>query len=45
MWYLNRGADLDMNVETAWEEGVTGKGISVTILDDGSLLFLLFFSS
>jgi hypothetical protein len=35
MWYLNRGEDLDMNVEGAWEEGVTGKGVAVTILDDG----------
>lgn len=35
MWYLNRGPDLDMNVEQAWEEGVTGKGVAVTILDDG----------
>ncbi len=24
-----------MNVEEAWEEGVTGKGVAVTILDDG----------
>jgi furin len=37
MWYLNRGEDLDMNVEEAWEEGVTGKGVAVTILDDGKL--------
>lgn len=35
MWYLNRGDDLDMNVEGAWEQGVTGKGVAVTILDDG----------
>ncbi|BES94083.1 Proprotein convertase P-domain [Nesidiocoris tenuis] len=35
MWYLNRGAGLDMSVEGAWKEGVTGKGIVVTILDDG----------
>ena len=38
MWYLNRGEDLDMNVEGAWEEGVTGKGVAVTILDDGENL-------
>lgn len=35
MWYLNRGHGLDMNVQGAWEEGITGKGIVVTILDDG----------
>ncbi|KAI9557493.1 hypothetical protein GHT06_017321 [Daphnia sinensis] len=35
MWYLNRGMGLDMNVQEAWAEGVTGKGTVVTILDDG----------
>ena len=35
MWYLNRGDRLDMNVQGAWLEGVTGKGVSITILDDG----------
>ncbi|KZS05709.1 Amontillado [Daphnia magna] len=35
MWYLNRGNGLDMNVQEAWKEGVTGKGTVVTILDDG----------
>ncbi|XP_001947895.2 furin-like protease 1 isoform X2 [Acyrthosiphon pisum] len=35
MWYLNRGKDMDMNVQGAWEEGITGKGSVVTILDDG----------
>ena len=35
MWYLNRGDRLDMNVQGAWREGVTGKGVSITILDDG----------
>ncbi|CAB4059556.1 FURIN [Lepeophtheirus salmonis] len=35
MWYLNREDDLNMNVEGAWEQGVTGKGVAVTILDDG----------
>lgn len=24
-----------MNVRSAWEQGVTGKGVVVTILDDG----------
>lgn len=26
---------MDMNVQGAWEEGITGKGSVVTILDDG----------
>ena len=35
MWYMNRGGGMDMNVQGAWAQGITGKGISVTILDDG----------
>ncbi|XP_021348494.1 furin-like protease kpc-1 isoform X2 [Mizuhopecten yessoensis] len=35
MWYLHRGEGLDMNVQSAWDQGVTGKGVVVTILDDG----------
>ncbi|TRY74010.1 hypothetical protein TCAL_03361 [Tigriopus californicus] len=35
MWYLNRGGKLDMNVQEAWLAGATGKGVSITILDDG----------
>ena len=35
MWYLNRGNRLDMNVQEAWLSGATGKGVSITILDDG----------
>ncbi|XP_071450401.1 furin-like protease kpc-1 [Hetaerina americana] len=35
MWYLNRGGGLDMNVKPAWQEGITGRGVVVTILDDG----------
>jgi len=35
MWYLNRGGKLDMNVQEAWSMGITGKGIVITILDDG----------
>jgi len=34
-WYLNRGGDIDMNVEEAWDLGYSGKGVTVTILDDG----------
>ena len=33
--FQNRGDGLDMNVEKAWEQGVTGRGVVVTILDDG----------
>lgn len=31
----NRGNGLDMNVIPAWRDGITGKGVVVTILDDG----------
>lgn len=31
----NRGGGYDMNVMPAWKEGITGKGVVVTILDDG----------
>ncbi len=36
-WYLNRGAvdGSDMNVQAAWRAGLTGRGVVVTILDDG----------
>ncbi|VDN02135.1 unnamed protein product [Thelazia callipaeda] len=38
MWYLNRAVydrGLDHNVREAWDLGYTGKGVVVTILDDG----------
>ena len=35
MWYLNRGQGLDMNVEPAWRNGYTGRGVVVSVLDDG----------
>ena len=41
MWFANRGYEnstgfaLDMNVEEAWAAGASGKGVVVTILDDG----------
>ncbi|RUS73146.1 hypothetical protein EGW08_019088 [Elysia chlorotica] len=41
MWYLvNKGQSggergLDMNVGVVWENGITGKGVVVCILDDG----------
>ncbi|XP_063223097.1 furin-like protease 2 isoform X2 [Bacillus rossius redtenbacheri] len=36
-WYLNGGAKdgFDMNVNPAWRKGYTGKGVVVSILDDG----------
>ncbi|KAF6208084.1 hypothetical protein GE061_016534 [Apolygus lucorum] len=36
-WYLNGGAKdgFDMNVGPAWSKGYTGKGVVVSILDDG----------
>ncbi|KAK7573323.1 hypothetical protein V9T40_010514 [Parthenolecanium corni] len=36
-WYLNGGAKdgYDMNVAPAWKRGYTGKGVVVSILDDG----------
>nr|KAG5695279.1 hypothetical protein BaRGS_028214 [Batillaria attramentaria] len=33
--YQNRGGGLDMNVKEAWKQGYTGRGVVVTILDDG----------
>lgn len=35
MWYLNRGKALDMNVQNVWKKNITGRGVVVTILDDG----------
>ena len=31
MWYLNRGDHLDMNVQGAWEQGVSGRGIEKSV--------------
>jgi hypothetical protein len=39
MWYLNRHSQFselpDMNVSSAWAMGYSGRGVSVTFLDDG----------
>merc|ERR1712165_325148 len=35
MWYLNRRGHQDMNVQGAWDLGISGQGVVVTILDDG----------
>ncbi len=40
MWYLNRGEHLDMNVEGAWRDGITGRGVAVTILVRATFLGL-----
>ncbi|XP_072838370.1 furin [Pogona vitticeps] len=34
-WYLSNGNRRDLNVEEAWQQGYTGRGIVVSILDDG----------
>ncbi|ODM97970.1 Furin-like protease 2 [Orchesella cincta] len=36
-WYLTGGSKdgFDMNVQAAWKRGYTGKGVTVSILDDG----------
>lgn len=31
----NRGKALDMNVQRVWQRNITGRGVVVTILDDG----------
>eukprot|EP01087_Luapelamoeba_hula_P021590 TRINITY_DN7582_c1_g2_i1.p1 TRINITY_DN7582_c1_g2~~TRINITY_DN7582_c1_g2_i1.p1 ORF type:complete len:535 (-),score=61.62 TRINITY_DN7582_c1_g2_i1:55-1659(-) len=33
-WHLH-GHRLDLNVETVWKRGITGKGVNVAIVDDG----------
>uniref|UniRef100_A0A672FUZ3 Furin (paired basic amino acid cleaving enzyme) b n=1 Tax=Salarias fasciatus TaxID=181472 RepID=A0A672FUZ3_SALFA len=34
-WYLFNPTHQDLNTQTAWAQGYTGKGVVVTILDDG----------
>ncbi|XP_065147613.1 furin (paired basic amino acid cleaving enzyme) b [Paramisgurnus dabryanus] len=34
-WYLNNPSHGDLNVKEAWAQGFTGRGVVVTILDDG----------
>lgn len=46
-WYLkNTGqnggkAKLDLNVEAAWAQGVTGKNVTTAIMDDGNLFHFI----
>lgn len=35
MWYLNPPGGRGMNINKAWQQGVTGKGIVVAVVDDG----------
>ncbi|XP_061450800.1 furin [Rhineura floridana] len=34
-WYLSNGNQRDLNVRDAWQQGYSGRGIVVSILDDG----------
>ncbi|XP_047189048.1 furin (paired basic amino acid cleaving enzyme) b isoform X2 [Scophthalmus maximus] len=34
-WYLSNPTHQDMNTKVAWAQGYTGRGVVVTILDDG----------
>uniref|UniRef100_A0A1A8S969 Furin (Paired basic amino acid cleaving enzyme) b n=3 Tax=Nothobranchius TaxID=28779 RepID=A0A1A8S969_9TELE len=34
-WYLSNPTHQDLNTKAAWAQGYTGKGVVVTILDDG----------
>lgn len=43
-WYLkNTGqnggkARLDLNVQAAWDQGITGKNVTTAIMDDGKFI-------
>ncbi|XP_027586849.2 proprotein convertase subtilisin/kexin type 4 isoform X2 [Pipra filicauda] len=34
-WYMNNDISPDLNILTAWSRGYTGRGVVLTILDDG----------
>ena len=34
-WHLNNRRGEDINVEAVWEEGITGEGVNVVVVDDG----------
>lgn len=44
-WYLrNTGQNggkvrLDLNVQAAWDQGITGKNVTTAIMDDGTLKY------
>lgn len=33
---------MDINVTGVWEQGITGKGITVAVVDDGKIYFHFF---
>ena len=45
-WYLrNTGQNggkmrLDLNVQAAWDQGITGKNVTTAIMDDGKFYYL-----
>lgn len=47
-WYLrNTGQNggkirLDLNVQAAWDQGITGKNVTTAIMDDGKLVFYVY---
>lgn len=49
-WYLrNTGQNggkvhLDLNVQAAWDQGITGKNITTAIMDDGQFTTLIQYS-
>ena len=34
-WHLNNRRGEDINVEAVWEDGITGNGVNVAVVDDG----------
>ena len=34
-WHLNNRRGEDINIEAVWEDGITGKGVNVVVVDDG----------
>lgn len=48
-WYLkNTGQNggkmrLDLNVQAAWDQGITGKNITTAIMDDGKFKYHLYY--
>lgn len=34
---------LDLNVEAAWAQGITGKNVTTAIMDDGKYKFMIFY--
>ncbi|XP_006821631.1 proprotein convertase subtilisin/kexin type 7-like [Saccoglossus kowalevskii] len=34
-WHLHNPSGMDINVTSVWENGITGKGVTVSVIDDG----------